>query len=280
MKAPLWSLIAGIFGTLCASQTHAALIAYDGFSYTNGATINGTNGGTGWTSAWTADASFVNYSSSTALTYSSGTVSVTGDNRTAIAGGAFSPLVDRTFAAQTGTVYFSFLFRYEATAGGTIDADDFVHFMLNNDNATANSGGIGKINSDARLGSRIGGSNGGTTTNSATNMIAGNTYFLVGKISASGASGANYDQMDLFINPTSGTEPGTTSATDVADAGFSSLSHFTIRTNAVDANDAFLFDELRVGTTFADVVPVIPEPSVGLLAIAGLGVAIARRRRN
>nr|WP_226895579.1 PEP-CTERM sorting domain-containing protein [Luteolibacter marinus] len=38
------------------------------------------------------------------------------------------------------------------------------------------------------------------------------------------------------------------------------------------------WDDLRVGTTFADVAPV-PEPSTGLLGLAAAGLLFTRRRR-
>jgi len=277
MKAPQRSLIVVFFGMLCASHTQAALIAYDGFDYTVGDSINSSNGGTGWSSAWTSTAAATIYTPSTALNYSGGSIAINGDNKTVLLGEDASPIVDRSFAEQTGTVYFSFLFRYDDNETlGSLDNSDFIHFMLNNDATTTNSGGIGKLGTtDIRLGSRIGGSNGGSTASSGTNMAPDTTYFLVGKISK--ATLTNYDTIELFINPLSSIEPEEADVLDSADSGMSSISHFTIRTTNIEADDEFIFDDLRIGTSFGDVVP---EPSACGLALAGAGFLLARRRRK
>ncbi len=60
------------------------------------------------------------------------------------------------------------------------------------------------------------------------------------------------------------------------------ISHLTMSTVGIDAADFYLIDELRIGTTFADVVPV-PEPSlIGLCVIAGVSGIIwhSRKRRQ
>lgn len=82
--------------------------------------------------------------------------------------------------------------------------------------------------------------------------------------------------MEFFLNPTSLTEPAPT-VTDVESAGFDSFSYFTIRALGIEADDRYFFDELRIGTSFADVV--IPEPSSALLGLGAFGLAALRRRR-
>lgn len=252
----------------------ATLIAYDDFSYTAGASIGGEAGGSGWAGAWATNGTATNYSASTALTYSNGSVEVTGDTRTALVGSNTSDLYARAFASQTSTLYFSLLFRLDSN---TLDGDDFVHFMLNNDTNNTDSAGIGLLSTTTDyLGARIGGSNGGNTTSSSTNFVANTTYFLVGKIWKSNVGG-NYDTIDLFINPSSTIEPVTPSASDTASMSGGTVSYFTVRGFGIDSNDRFLFDELRIGDTFASVV--VPEPSAAILGLGGATLLMVRRRR-
>ena len=268
-------LIAIFFTALLLGSplVQAALIAYDNFSYTAGATIGGQNGGSGWTGAWATNGMATNYSASTALTYSNGSVEVVGDTRTALVGSNTADLYARAFAPQTSTLYFSFLFRLDSN---TLNVDDFVHFMLNNDTSNDTSGGIGLLSTTTnRLGARIGTTNGGDTTSSAIDLAANTTYFLVGKIWKNG--GANYNTVDLFINPSSNIEPGTSSATDTVTMTMGTISYFTVRGFNIDADDRYVFDELRIGDTFASVV--VPEPSVAALILGGAAMLIAGRRR-
>src|SRR2546429_245033 len=107
----------------------AALIAYDGFSYTAGSGLTGASGGTGWTSNWTA-VSGVNVQSAS-LSYNSGSVLVNGGSLTAELDGTSDQTnaANRTFASQSGTTYMSLLF----SAPTGLEASDFIHFMFNND---------------------------------------------------------------------------------------------------------------------------------------------------
>lgn len=117
----------------------------------------------------------------------------------------------------------------------------------------------------------------------------GTTYLLVGKIEdASNWAGSN-DRVSLWLNPVDGVE-GNNAALLTAEVGFnglfptnSNISQFALQAGTQSAGNTVQFDELRIGTTFADVVTVVPEPSIyalfaGFLALGG--VMLRRRFRN
>lgn len=257
---------------LLTLPARAALIVYESFeSYTAGAALSAGAGGTGWTANWSAIAGIT--AESAALTYTNGAISISGGTRTGQVGSVAdnTSAASRQFASQTNsTLYMSMLFSLSA---GTTDVDDFLHFMFNNDTLNTNSGGFGDLSqTTTTLDARIGTTNGGTSTLGSTSITLGTTYFLVAKLSK---SVTNYDRVDLFVNPSTLTE-GSPSVTDSADAGISSIAFFTLRTLAIDATDKYQFDELRIGTTYADVVP---EPaSTALLALGGFSTCLRRRR--
>ncbi len=264
-----------LLGTALSVQ--AAPVAYDGFEQYSAGALSGASGGTGWSANWATDGAYMGVAAAS-LSYTGGAITINGGAR---AGQANDPrdyqdIAHRQFATQTGTLYFSFLYN----AVSNWEGNDFLQFMLNNDTVNTNSGSIGDLStSNARFGARIGMGNGGGTTDSGTNITPGTTYFLVGKISKTGVGHAtDYDQMDLFINPTTLTEPGTTDATKVADSGITTLSYFSMRANSIDSSNGVVqFDELRIGTTYAD---VIPEPASGAVFLGGLAMLFAGRRRT
>jgi hypothetical protein len=275
---------AGAALLLAWQPVQASLIAYDSFdTYTSGTALNSTSGGTGWATNWSTVANVTAATPGSSLSYSNGAVSLSGGPRVAQIGNASNGdnQASRTFASQTGTLYFSFLFNLNTSLGAS--DNDFIQFSLNNDTNIANSGSIGDLSNSPGINTfsaRIGGTSGGTTAQSTTTIGNSTTYFLVGKMSKVSAS-TTYNRMDLFINPNSLTEPGTTDATQtLTSSGNTAVSFFTLRTDSIDSTDLYWFDELRIGTTWADVVAA-PEPAAWALLLGGLGMlAVLRRRRG
>jgi len=110
------------------------------------------------------------------------------------------------------------------------------------------------------------------------------TQFVVVKYQF-GAAATVDDSVTIWINPSSSTFGGADPAggiTNTAGADITAdlIRSFLLRQGNTTATQtpAVIADELRIGTTFADVTPV-PEPSViGLSALAGVG--LLRRRRD
>jgi len=141
-----------------------------------------------------------------------------------------------------------------------------------------------------------GGTTSGTGTIDGSGFSPGDTLFLVVKYDPGQSipgSDSKDDVASLYVFPNAGTasltEPGT--ATSVSSNGGATADYFYgSGTTLLDTGlrTAFLrnntsepattqVDELRVGTSYADVVP---EPaSISLLGLAGFG-ALARRRRT
>ena len=112
--------LAGAFGLVAvASPAQETIIAQDNFSYSNGSTLAGQNGGTGWTAPWVNDY-FPGDSltaSSTGLTYagmaSNGSATWSGASGNGISEDSrYLPLQD------SGLVYIQFLCQFGTQSGG------------------------------------------------------------------------------------------------------------------------------------------------------------------
>jgi hypothetical protein len=58
------------------------------------------------------------------------------------------------------------------------------------------------------------------------------------------------------------------------------IQSFFLRNNSVEPASSVI-DDLRVGTTWEDVTPAVPEPSAGILGVIGvLGLVAIRRFRR
>lgn len=267
---------------MVATSANAALVAYDSFDYAVG-DLNGNNGGTGFTAAWSANAivDVVNGS----LSYQAGNIGVSGGTKTAQVTGAIAGPLDnaasRAFTGQSDTVYVSFLFRPLVNGGAA--EDDFLQFMLNDDTDQENSGSIGMRNITGTTGNdgyfgRIRDGSAETNAEATPNVLSvvGRTDVLIAKFSK--VASANYNRLDLFVNPTSSIE-GAPVATVSRDSGMGLADVFSLRLAFLDTGDAYQFDELRIGTTFADVITTIPEPATMSLGVMGLLALAARRRK-
>lgn len=86
--------------------------------------------------------------------------------------------------------------------------------------------------------------------------------------------GAASDIFTLYVNPAPGGAQPTTGFVK-SDTNISGITGLTIY-----ATGAFGIDELRVGQTFGDVTPVVPEPGATTLLLAGVPALLACRRKR
>lgn len=284
-------LVVACLPWLCP-RAHATLIASDNFeSYSSGSMAAGLNGGTGFNAAYTSDNSGATSIATQSLSYTNGSLTVSGGNQdlqvipattsngfeSNSGGNIDNSTLDRTFAAQSGTtVYFSFLLR--ASTGATSN-NEFFQVGLSNSNTEPllSVGASGTSASAFDFFVRDPGGSSSQAT-SSTVMSAATTYFIVGEASITGANGSNYNEIQLYVDPGS-TQPATATVSKVANSGVSSLTSFNIRTARFATNDVFSVDDVSIGTTYADVA-VSPEPGTLAMAGAALFGLVARRRRR
>ncbi len=287
MKKTLLSLVlAGI--TTVVSQAAPLLVNENFENYTAGSTLIGatTAAGNGLTGAWSrtgtgaalsADADWM-AKNNTAMSYSNGNISI--DGGTTYGSGSYVGVTAGTANLQlsssmaVGTYYVSFLMRYN----GTLDLSDalVLHFASSDSATSVVRAGVRDNTGDfAFIGSQS------SSGYSAGNLASGNTYLAVMKLVNSGAS---WGTATLWINPNdSGTEgAGALTSASQSIGGSGALGFLGFKLANADAGDSFELDEIRVGTTYADVVTAVPEPSTYalIIGVAVLGIAAYRRRRN
>lgn len=241
----------------------AALVAYDGFeTYAAGALHGAGATGSGWEAAWSATTGVQVVED--AMSYRSGDVRVEGGGK-AVRYPYFAddlrPLSRAFEPIGYGTAYFSML------AKGAGMQNDVHSFALRDSAFPAGGDGIAE---SAGFDFGRGGSDTGTpyllaeisyydnkrervaTPVAVTNDV---TYFVVARLRRSPGNN-EYEAVDVLVNPSSTTEPGT-GWTTAANAGSSAMTlrQFILRTAVMDPGDWVQFDEVRVGTTYAAVVP-------------------------
>jgi hypothetical protein len=213
--APLTAALA-----LATSTASAALVAYDGF---DGATV--FNGGTGWTGDWTAG-----IDAGVNLTF--GGLTTTGAAANIL--GAWEAESNRSFAAQTsGVVWFSWIQSSPAT-----DLNQ-IRFM---------SGGsrLFTIGQHFDAGTfKIYDTDFNTGSNSSRPIFG--THLIV--VSVDLASGV----VNLYVDPTGIGQANPTSAPNGTWDGPAIASINKLQ--SVGWGQAFVWDEVRVGTSWADVTP-------------------------
>ena len=170
------------------------------------------------------------------------------------------------------TTYFGF----DLTTGSSVASG--AHFALT-------TGAKGYFGAGIDLSGNFGFNwNGGIWTSSSTVAQASTTYRVVLKMT----EGGNGDQWSIFINPTSGEEGDQTAIASGAGSyyvgGNASFPLNSLRIgkdeNTGSPSGTTYFDNIIVGTEFADVV-VVPEPATTaiLLGLGTLGLVLWRRRQ-
>ena len=269
-------------GLLAIPSAPAAVIAYDGFDYPaaeNG--LNSASGGEGWANSWSA---VDNDTRASGLGYSSG------GNRLITSGGAAQ------LDVANGGSFRSFTPAY-ATAAGTY----WISFVSQIPNGSSYAG-LSLFNSSNQEMLFLGDPSGGTTWGMETHGVnAGrltsglgvNTLaYIVARVDFN-VSG-DTDNVRLWINPALDAQPLDSAATaadlDVSLNGSGNAMTFDrIRLQQGTSGDNAIFDEIRIGTTWADVSPyeaspiAVPEPGTPALFILGAllyrGLRLRREHR-
>ena len=250
---------------LLTPVAHAALIATEQFSYTAGA-IAGKNGGSGFTSVWrgggTVDAVGQTYPG---LATDGGGYVSDGNN-----GANFRDL-GSTYGADGTTIFVSLLI--SAQPGFSTTNPDYAGFSFFD-------GGDARANERFYLGQTFrqgvyGFVRDGDSDNLSSASVSTASSLLVLEINFL----AGPDNVSLYINPTTGlaAPDGTPTIASVTSFNFD-----RIRIQSGFNAAPFKFDEIRIGTTYADVSPVpVPEPtSMILLGISGAALLARRRGRD
>lgn len=251
---------------LSASMSFAAPIAYDGMGGTLGTEFNGSAEGTGWADAWTSDKTLQtgDFVFGPGLSYTDGSANslVTTDNgflnQTQNLGNPANFGLARNLSAPvtSGEFYLSVLFQ-EANYGHD-------YFLQMVDGSGGANGLVARGSWGAGQNWRV-----GAATTTMPLPVNGETQFMVIQMDLDANSISVWQNPDLV---TPGT-PDYTGAYDLVD--LSSVKFFVKN----EAPEEYTWDELRVGTTFEAVAPVIPEPStLALLGLAGLALVTRKRK--
>ncbi|MFH1499676.1 MAG: PEP-CTERM sorting domain-containing protein [Verrucomicrobiota bacterium] len=270
-------LLSTTLGTLSA---HAELIAADSFdSYADAADLNGQTGGTGWNGAWSVPTATANAAiiSDQEITYNFGGTTLGGGNSLLINNGS-NPLQRDVFATPDTSgqdYYVSFIFNNTEST--------FVGWQAKDGDVDVGNDTIGLTNTNNTVAARVGGTN--NTATGPISFVNGTTHFVV--IGYTGWDGATYRTANIWLNPTSGVEPGesvSASYTGAVGEGSSGFMGLYIRTVSFTTGTEFMYiDDLRVGTDWESVTAVaIPEPGSTALLAAGAAAlfALAGRRRR
>ncbi|GIW75152.1 MAG: hypothetical protein KatS3mg104_0215 [Phycisphaerae bacterium] len=258
----------------------AGLIAYEPFDYSitdnspndnkdvdlannyPGATLNSSN------MKWRSGSSNHGVvSGSLSYTDSGGRILVTAGNKLSTLGGSNGSTSQGEFLngingnainVNSGVIWVSAIMQHSSGSGEAV-------IMLQNGSSVDQSPFMG----DARNNPVVWTLQGATPTSTAD---ATQVTFLLARYDF------DNDTAHLWVNPSLDAEPSLASALAATNT-FTSASVQRFRLSS-DGNNSVLWDELRFGTTFADVTPhVIPEPAMtGLLGLAAMG--LKRRRRT
>ncbi len=244
-----------------ASSSYGTLLVSENFGYTPGSYLY-RNG------PWQAGGNGGDTIGSGHITYSDPNFMDMGGNELVIQNGTSGSQV-ATFATQTGDqVYYSFVFELTATDGAN---DYFVGLNpgTQGPNGSKDAMSVYSYTSGA-LEIRANADSATAGTSPAYTTI-GQTYFVVAELDMA-ANVAN-----LWVNPDASLQAAPAVTAALSNTTFTSVDDIGFKSQATTGS--FLVSDLRVGTTWTDVVP---EPSAFVLCGLGMlgGLALVRRMRR
>ncbi|UPT71745.1 MAG: T9SS type A sorting domain-containing protein [Flavobacterium sp. JAD_PAG50586_2] len=155
-------------------------------------------------------------------------------------------------STTTGTVYYSFIMNVNTMAGVTDPNGGYFATLgssSNNFGATLWTkrvdDGVYNLGVETRT-------DAAGTTFDTTGLVVGSTYFVV--VGYTFGDNASDDTVNLWINPTiNGAQPAATITDSHAGTDITAISNFILRQDSTTETPSMNVDELRIGTTWAQV---------------------------
>ena len=267
--------------SISAMSARATLLEVEPFDYPGslGSGLNGLSGGTGWGgSAWAdIDALPTLATTNTSLSYPSGVALTPVGSRIELTAVSANNPANRNLGttmslATNGQAYYSSaLFQMSAVAAERAS-------VLFNDGT--NIRWFYGVDASGFFSVAVDPSNAAQRSTSLVSIVPDVTYLLVSKMRTNtGAGGVDEVFLKIYQEGSAIVEPATDLDWDLRASGNSGVNLSNVRLSFDNsAGQTNEFDELRIGTTFADVAPV-PEPAAASLLALGALLAGIRRRR-
>lgn len=252
MCAKDWSLLMVVsalsFIDLGFSEAFADVIVSDPFNYAAGV-LDGNDGGTGWGGAWSGNND--NMVVNPGLTYPGVSCAGNAVQISQTIKETTRPLAT-TLGGNSGSLWIGFL----AKGVGNLPSNTYAGISFYSDTAEKMFLGLPYRHSQWGLG--ITGSG-----NLDSGVVAdANSVCYAARVDFDPIGGT--DSIHVWINPSLNMVPSDSSANISG-----TRSHFTFNTISVQGNVGFVYDELKIGSEFTDVIE-IPEPATVYLACSGV----------